>query len=128
VNEFLSACGVSRLLLSLVKRVTTMRLLAVVLATAMLVGCTLDGVKKSAPPPSASQNWPAAPQGWQQTGTMTVNGKVVPVYTEIYRGEGQSAYQRALNPDTGRIQAFTHDEVGNVVWKMDPMEPSAPGG
>ncbi len=101
-----------------------MRLLAAVLAGALLAGCTLDGVKQAPPPSSASKkSWPAAPRGWRQTGTMKVNGQVVPVYTEIYRGEGQSPYQMALNPASGRIQAFTHDEVGNVIWKRDPMAP-----
>ena len=39
-------------------------------------------------------------------------------------GEGQSAHQMALNPATGKIQAFTYDNVGNIIWKGDPMEPS----
>jgi hypothetical protein len=96
--------------------------LLVLLAGSVLAlqGCTLDGVK---PPASTSKPAPAAPQGWQQTGTMTVNGQVVPVYSETYRGEGQSVNQKALNPQTGKIQEFRRDEVGNVIWKRDPMEP-----
>ena len=100
------------------------RLLALALAGALLAGCTVDGVKnKPQPPSSACKQWPPAPRGWRQTGTMTVNGQVVPVYSEDYRGEGQSPYQMALNPSTCRIQAFTHDHVGNVIWKRDPMAP-----
>jgi hypothetical protein len=100
------------------------RLAAVLLAGAVLAlpGCTLGDVEKT--PPSASKSTPGAPKGWRQTGTMVVNGQVVPVYSEDYRGEGQSPYQRALNPASGRIEAFGHDEVGNVIWKADPMEPS----
>jgi hypothetical protein len=90
-------------------------------------GCTLQDVKKTAPS-STSTSIPAAPKGWRQSGTMTVNGRVVPVYSEDYRGEGQSPYQMALNPSSGRIERFMHDEVGNVIWKPDPMEGSAPGG
>jgi len=102
-----------------------MRILAAALAGVLLAGCTVDGVKK-APPPTTSaacKTWPPAPRGWRQTGTMTVNGQVVPVYSEDYRGEGQSPYQMALNPASCRIQAFSHDQVGNVIWKRDPMEP-----
>jgi hypothetical protein len=87
-----------------------------------LPGCTLGEVKTPSTPTSTSA--PAAPKGWRQTGTMTVNGQVVPVYSEDYRGEGQSPYQMALNPASGKMEAFRHDEVGNVIWKMDPMEPS----
>ena len=107
-----------------------MRLAWIFLAGVLLAlqGCTLERVNKAPPPSTANKSWPAAPQGWRQTGTMKVNGQLVPVYSEIYRGEGQSPYQRALNPASGRIQAFTHDEVGNVIWKMDPMGPSGPGG
>jgi len=102
-----------------------MRLAAFLLAGAVLVlpGCTLGDVKTT-PPPAASTAAPAPPKGWRQTGTMVVNGQVVPVYSEDYRGEGQSPYQRALNPASGRIEAFRHDEVGNVMWKPDPMAPS----
>jgi len=67
---------------------------------------------------------PAAPNGWRQTGTMNVNGREVPVYAELYGGEGQIPYQMALNPQTGKVQAFMRDEVGNLVCKPDPMEPS----
>jgi len=103
------------------------RLAAVLLAGAVLTlpGCTLGDVKMS-PPPAASTPAPAPPKGWRQTGTMVVNGQVVPVYSEDYRGEGQSPYQRALNPASGRIEAFGHDEVGNLIWKTDPMEGSGP--
>lgn len=98
---------------------------AVVLTAAILAlaGCTLGEVK---PPPASSskKSAPAAPRGWQQTGTTTIDGRVVPVYSETYRGEGQSPYQMALNPATGKVQAFTRDEVGNLIWKTDPMEPS----
>lgn len=99
------------------------RTATVLLIGAVLAGCTLGEVKKT-PPPSASKSPPAAPRGWQQTGTMTVNGQEVPVYSETYRGEGQSPYQMAVNPATGKPQAFTRDEVGNVIWKPDPMEAS----
>lgn len=99
------------------------RTAVVFLIGAVLAGCTLGEVKKT-PPPSASKSAPAAPQGWRQTGTMNVNGQEVPVYSEIYRGEGQSPYQMALNPQTGKLQAFTRDEVGNLIWKPDPMEAS----
>ena len=98
------------------------RLAAVVLAGAVLAGCTLDGMKRT-PPPSETKSAPAAPRGWKQTGTMTVNGQQVPVYSETYRGEGQSVNQKALNPQTGKVQEFRRDEVGNVIWKRDPMEP-----
>jgi len=91
-------------------------------ALLVLHGCTLGEVKP--PSTSTSKFAPAAPKGWRQTGTMMIGGQEVPVYSEDTRGEGQSPYRRALNPSTGRIQAFTHDEVGNVIWKMDPMEPS----
>ena len=101
------------------------RLAAALLAAAMLAGCTLDEMKKT-PPPPASKPEHAAPKGWRQTGTTTVNGQVVPVYSEAYQGEGQSPYQMALNPATGKVQAFTRDEVGNIIWKLDPMEPSGP--
>ena len=102
-----------------------MRLAWTILAGALLAlqGCTLERVNKAPPPTASQKSWPAAPPGWRQTGTMKVNGQVVPVYSEIYRGEGQSPYQMALNPASGRIQAFTHDEVGNVIWKRDPMAP-----
>jgi len=96
---------------------------AVLLAGAVLAGCSLGDMKKT-PPPAASQPAPAAPQGWKQTGTMTVDGQEVPVYSETYRGEGQSVNQRALNPHTGKVQEFRRDEVGNVIWKLDPMEAS----
>jgi hypothetical protein len=86
--------------------------------TLALQGCTVGEVKQT-----SQTSAPPAPQGWQQTGTMTVNGQVVPVYSETYRGEGQSPYQMALNPQTGKIQAFQRDEVGNVLWRRDPMEP-----
>jgi len=89
---------------------------AVLLAGAVLAGCGLGDMKKT-PPPAASQ-------GWKQTGTMTVDGQEVPVYSETYRGEGQSVNQRALNPHTGKVQEFRRDEVGNVIWKLDPMEAS----
>jgi|GEM_PF-1723641 len=99
---------------------------AVVLTAAMLVlqGCTLGDVKS--PPASSSKKSAPAPTGWKQTGTTTINGQVVPVYSETYRGEGQSPYQMALNPATGKVQAFTRDEVGNLIWQPDPMEASAP--
>lgn len=97
----------------------------IVCAALVLAGCTLGEVK-SRPSSSAPKSAPApaAPQGWRQTGTMNVDGREVPVYSEIYRGEGQSPYQMALNPQTGKVQAFTRDEVGNLIWKPDPMEPS----
>ncbi len=98
------------------------RIAAVLLAGGVLAGCTLGEVKTTTPP-STSQPAPAAPQGWKQTGTMTVNGREVPVYSETYRGEGQSVNQRALNPQTGKVQEFQRDEVGNIIWKRDPMEP-----
>jgi len=92
------------------------RLVLVAGVALAFAGCALRDVKT---PPSSS-----APKGWRQTGTMNVNGREVPVYPEIYRGEGQSPYQRVLNPQTGKAQAFMRDEVGNLVWKPDPMEPS----
>ena len=104
------------------REMTMQRIAAVLLAGGVLAGCTLGEVKKS-PPPAASQPAPAAPRGWKQTGTMTVNGREVPVYSETYRGEGQSVNQRALNPQTGKVQEFQRDEVGNIIWKRDPMEP-----
>jgi hypothetical protein len=123
VNEFLSARGGPDLIFLAIDREATMtRLAAVLLAGVLLAGCTLDGVKKAAPPPASNVAWPAAPRGWHQSGTMTVHGQVVPVYTEDYQGEGGSG-KMALNPDTGRLQAFRHDEVGNVIWKRDPMAP-----
>ena len=95
-----------------------------VLAAALLAlqGCTLERVNKAPPPTASQKSWPAAPKGWHQTGTITVDGQVVPVYSEDYQGEGQSG-QMALNPATGRIQRFTYDNVGNVIWKRDSMEP-----
>ncbi|MEJ2175587.1 MAG: hypothetical protein P8Y76_11950 [bacterium] len=97
----------------------------IVCAALLLAGCRLGEVNT---PPSASApksvTAPAAPKGWRQTGTMNVDGQAVPVYSEIYRGEGQSPYQMALNPATGKIQAFTYDDVGNIIWTLDPMEPS----
>jgi len=97
---------------------------ALVLAAAVvaLQGCTLGDVNRAPYPVSTS----AVPKGWQQTGTMRIGAQVVPVYSETYRGEGQSPYQMALNPATGKVQAFTRDEVGNLIWKLDPMEGSAP--
>jgi hypothetical protein len=99
---------------------------AVVLAAAVvaLQGCTLDDVKPASS--SASMSAAAAPKGWQQTGTIMIGAKEVPVYSEIYQGEGESGYQMALNPASGKVQAFTRDEVGNIIWKLDPTEGSAP--
>ena len=95
-----------------------------VAAVLLLQGCTLDDMKPPSSSESKSTPAPAAPMGWQQTGTMKIGGQEVFVYSEIYRGEGESPYRMALNPATGRVQAFTHDEVGNIIWIPDPMEAS----
>ena len=93
-----------------------------------LQGCTLSDVKPPSSSTPKSTPAPAAPAGYRQSGTMHVGGQEVPVYSEIARGEGQSAYRMALNPATGKVQSFFRDEVGNVIWKPDDMEASAPGG
>lgn len=94
-------------------------LTAALLATA---GCTLQDMTPSSTSKPASAG--AAPQGWQQSGTMKVGGQEVPVYTEIYRGEGENPHRMALNPATGKVQPFFRDEVGHLIWQPDPMEPS----
>ena len=102
---------------------------AVLLAAAVvaLQGCTLDDVKPPSSTESTSAPAAAAPMGWRQSGTMKIGGQEVPVYSEIYRGEGESPYRMALNPATGKVEAFMRDEVGNIIWIPDPMEGSAPG-
>ena len=106
-------------------RLTWIAVLAALLAMA---GCTLQEMKEppSSTPQAASTH--AAPKGWRQTGTMVVGGREVPVYSEIYRGEGESQYQMALNPASGKVQAFFHDEVGTLIWMPGEFEGSAPAG
>ena len=123
MNEFLTPCGRSDLGCEAMDVEATMtRLALVIMAGVLLAGCTQDHVKRAPPPTVSKSAWPAAPRGWHQAGTMTVHGQVVPVYAEDYQGEGGGG-KMALNPDTGRLQAFRHDEVGNVIWKRDPMAP-----